>query len=189
MSTETHGTAPRFTVLSRILHWTMAVMTIAQLLIGVTMVASLAYYPLLLAVHRPLGTAILVLAVIRLINRLTHCPPPFLPSMGSAERRIATLSEYLMYALLLVQPVVGWAMLSAAHNPIRIAGPVDLPGIAPRNITVYAVLHASHTVLAAVLFLAITAHACAILFHNFVLRDHILDRMALWPRSRGARRD
>lgn len=189
MSAENAGPAPRFTVLSRILHWTMAVMTIAQLLIGVTMVASLAYYPLLLAVHRPLGTAILVLAVIRLINRLTHRPPPFLASMGRAERRVATLSEYLMYTLLLVQPLVGWAMLSAAHNPIRIAGPVDLPGIAPRNITVYAVLHATHTVLAALLFFAFTAHACAILFHTFVLRDHILDRMAFWPRARQASRE
>jgi len=189
MSTETRGPAPRFTVLSRILHWTMAVLTIAQLLIGVTMVASLAYYPLLLAIHRPLGTAILVLAVIRLINRLTHRPPPFPASMGPVERRVATLSEYLMYTLLLVQPVVGWAMLSAAHNPIRIVGPVDLPGIAPRNITTYAILHASHTVLAALLFLAFTAHACAILFHTFVLRDRILDRMAFWPRSREASRE
>src|SRR5258707_391405 len=66
----------RFTLLSRLLHWSMAAMVIAQLLLGVTMVASLSYYPLLLAIHRPLGIAILVFAVVRLVNRLTHHPPP-----------------------------------------------------------------------------------------------------------------
>ena len=50
----------------------MAAMVIAQLLIGVTMVASLSYYPLLLAIHRPLGVVILVFAVVRLVNRIMH---------------------------------------------------------------------------------------------------------------------
>ena len=69
----------RFTLLSRLLHWSMAAMVIAQLLLGVTMVASLSYYPRLLAIHRPVRIAIFVFAVVRLVNRLTHRPPPFLP--------------------------------------------------------------------------------------------------------------
>ena len=81
------STTPRFAVPSRILHWLMAPMVIAQLLIGVTMVASLSYYPLLLAIHRPLGVLILIFAVIRLANRLTHTLPPFLESMGPVEDR------------------------------------------------------------------------------------------------------
>ncbi len=62
----------RFTLPSRVLHWLMAPMVIAQLLVGVTMVAALSYYPLLLAIHRPLGLLILVFAVVRLaIGSLT----------------------------------------------------------------------------------------------------------------------
>ncbi|WP_118913835.1 cytochrome b [Mycobacterium shigaense] len=175
----------RFTVLSRILHWTMAPMVIMQLLIGVTMIASLSYYPLLLAIHRPLGIAILVFAVVRLANRLTHRPPPFLATMGRVERRIATWSEYLLYALLLAQPVVGWAMLSAARFPIVIVGPIRLPGIAPHNLDLYAVLRECHGILAVLLFAAFTAHACAVLFHTLVLRDRLIDRMALWPARTG----
>ena len=125
------NTGARFTLLSRLLHWSMAVMVIAQLLIGVTMVASLSYYPLLLAIHRPLGVAILVFAVVRLVNRLTHHPPPFLATMGPLERRVATWSERLLYVLLLAQPLVGWAMLSAARFPIVVYGPLHLAGIAP----------------------------------------------------------
>jgi cytochrome b561 len=171
----------RFTLLSRLLHWSMVVMVIAQLLLGVTMVASLSYYPLLLAIHRPLGVAILAFAVIRLVNRLTHHPPPFLATMSPLERRVATWSEYLLYALLLAQPLVGWAMLSAARYPIILYGPAHLPGIAPHNITLYAALRLCHSILALLLFLTFTAHMCAILFHTWVLRDHIINRMALWP--------
>ena len=69
MSHKTVAPSARFTLLSRLLHWSMTAMVIAQLLIGVTMVASLSYYPLLLAIHRPLGVAILAFAIVRLVNR------------------------------------------------------------------------------------------------------------------------
>ncbi|EFG77104.1 Nickel-dependent hydrogenases B-type cytochrome subunit [Mycobacterium parascrofulaceum ATCC BAA-614] len=172
--------APRFALPSRLLHWLMAPMVIAQLLIGVTMVSALSYYPVLLAIHRPLGVLILLFALVRLANRLRHRPPPFLSTMSGAERRIATWSEYLLYALLLVQPVTGWAMLSAARFPVTLAGPLRLPGIAPHNIDVFAVLRECHGAFAFLLFAAFTAHMCAVLFHTLVLRDRLLDRMALW---------
>ncbi|WP_406813307.1 cytochrome b [Mycobacterium sp. M23085] len=181
----TPGSA-RFTLPSRVLHWLMAPMVIAQLLIGVTMVAALSYYPLLLAIHRPLGLLILTFAVVRLANRLTHRPPPFLATMSRSERRIATWSEYLLYGLLLVQPLSGWAMLSATRVPITLVGPFALPGIAPHDIDVFAVLRQAHNVFAFLLFLTFTAHVCAVLFHTLVLRDRLLDRMALWPTSHAA---
>jgi len=178
---ETTSAPRRFALPSRILHWLMAPMVIAQLLIGVTMIASMSYYPLLLAIHRPLGVLILVFAVVRLANRLTHRLPPFLATMSPAERRIGTWSEYLLYALLLVQPLTGWAMLSAARFPIVLVGPLHLPGIAPHDIDVYGVLRQAHNVFAFLLFATFTAHVCAVLFHTLVLRDRLLDRMAVWP--------
>jgi cytochrome b561 len=185
---ETASPSARFTLPSRILHWTMAPMVVAQLLIGVIMIASLSYYPLLLAIHRPLGVAILIFAVVRLANRLTHRPPAFLATMRRAERRIATWSEYALYALLLVQPVIGWATLSAASLPITLVGPIRLPGIAPHNLDLYALLRECHGVFAFLLFAAFTAHMCAVLFHTLVLRDRLIDRMALWPVKRDAAR-
>lgn len=172
--------AARFTLPSRVLHWLMAPMVIAQLLIGVIMIAALSYYPLLLAIHRPLGLLILAFALARLANRLRHRPPAFLATMSATERRIATWSEYLLYGLLLVQPLTGWAMLSAARFPVTLLGPVTLPGIAPRDVDVFAVLRECHGAFALLLFLAFTAHMTAVLFHTLVLRDRLLDRMALW---------
>ncbi|MDT5371873.1 MAG: hypothetical protein QOC62_6304 [Mycobacterium sp.] len=49
MNDTTAAAGARFTLLSRLLHWSMAAMVITQLLLDVTMVASLSYYPLLAA--------------------------------------------------------------------------------------------------------------------------------------------
>jgi cytochrome b561 len=177
MSTTCHS----FTVLSRLFHWIMAAMVLTMLLIGVAMVASLADYSTLVAIHRPLGIAIGVLVVLRFINRLLNSPPPFPASMSTMERLAATASEYTMYALMLILPLVGWGMLSAARYPIVLYGPVHLPFILPQDAQLYAMLRRAHTILAYAFFLLFLAHLGAVLFHTLIVRDGLLRRMAFWP--------
>ena len=176
MSTERH----QFAALSRLLHWTMAVMVLTMLGIGVAMVASLAEYHVLVSIHRPLGIAILILVVVRFVNRWLNRPPPFPATMSRAERLAATASEYAMYGLMFVQPLVGWGMLSAARYPVVLFGPVHLPFILPHDAMLYAVLRKAHTVLAYLFLLTILAHVGAILFHTLIVRDGMLKRMAPW---------
>jgi len=175
----------QFILRSRVLHWLMAVMLLAMLFIGAAMVASLGNYHRLVAIHRPLGILILILAAIRLVNRMRSTLPPFPPTMSSRERMIASGSERLLYTLMFALPLVGWGMLSAGHYPIVMYGPVHLPAILPANPTLYAILRKTHTLLAYLLFLTFLAHLGAVLFHTLIIRDRLLDRMALWPvRSR-----
>jgi cytochrome b561 len=170
----------QFAVLSRLLHWTMAAMVLAMLCIGVTMVASLADYHVLVSIHRPLGIAILILVVVRFVNRQLTSLPPFPATMSRAERLVATASELTMYGLMFILPLVGWGMLSAARYPIVLFGSLHLPFILPHNVMLYAVLRQAHTILAYIFFLTFLAHFGAILFHTLILRDGILKRMAPW---------
>ena len=93
---------------------------------------------------------------------------------------MATASELLLYTLMFAQPLVGWAMLSAARYPIVLYGPLHLPPILPQSDALYAVLRKAHTALAYLLFMTFIAHMSAVLFHTLIVRDGILDRMALW---------
>jgi cytochrome b561 len=170
----------QFTLLSRLLHWTMAAMVLTMLCVGVAMVASLANYHVLVSVHRPLGVAILALVVVRFVNRLLNPPPPFPDTMSRAERLVATTAEYTMYGLMFTLPLVGWGMLSAARYPIVLYGPLHLPYILPHNLMLYAALRKAHTVLAYFFFLTFIAHFGAILFHTLIVRDGILNRMVPW---------
>jgi cytochrome b561 len=171
----------QFAIVSRILHWLMAAMLLAMLFIGAFMITSLGDYHRLVAIHRPLGIMILILAAVRLVNRMFTALPPFPPTMSQRERFLASASERLLYTLMFALPLVGWGMLSAGHYPIVMFGPVHLPPILPANPTLYSVLRKAHTVLAYLLFATFLFHLATVLFHTLVIRDRLLNRMALWP--------
>ncbi|RSM69330.1 cytochrome B [Amycolatopsis sp. WAC 01375] len=176
-------TAPeRFTLFSRVLHWAMAVLVVAMLLIGFAMVASIADYRFLQAIHRPVGVLVLVLAVVRIVNRLRRRPPA--ANLGRLERLASTGSELLLYALLVAQPLVGWAMVSASGTPVILFGSLHLPRITPADLDLYSWFREVHTLLAYALFLLFTAHMLAVLFHTLVLRDGLLSRMTFGRRRK-----
>jgi len=156
-----------------------------MLFIGVSMVASLGDYHTLVAIHRPLGILILIFAAIRLINRKLSKLPPFPTTMSHRERFLASSSEKLLYALMFALPLVGWGMLSAGHYPIVMFGPVHLPPILPADPILFAILRKTHTILAYLLFFTFLAHLSAVLYHTLIVRDRLLDRMALWPIGAG----
>ncbi len=174
----------QFTLLSRILHWTMAAMILTMLFIGVAMVASLADYHLLVSIHRPVGIAILILVVIRYVNRKVNPPPEFIATMPPEERFVATISEKMMYAMMFAMPLIGWGMLSAARYPIVLYGPMHLPPILPHSPMLYAFLRRTHTIVAYLFFATFVAHFSAVLFHTVIMRDHLIDRMVPWKVGR-----
>ncbi len=173
------STPAQFTVVSRILHWLTAILVFSGLLIGFFMVNSVADYETLLMIHKSIGATVLVVMVIRVINRIRHHPPALPDSVGRVERLIVFGSEMAMYALLLAQPLVGWAMVSAAGRPVVVFGSVHLPGIAPVNLTVFSALRETHSVLAYLLVAVIAAHVSAVLLHSIALGDGMLRRMTV----------
>ena len=167
-----------FNLLARLLHWSMALAILAMLFVGAGMVVSLQYRAPLLDLHRPLGIAILLLAIVRLINRVTR-PTPALPDdLPAIQKFAAHASHWLLYALMLTMPLIGWAMLSAGAYPIKMFGSVYLPAIVPHSPTVYGILRPLHGVLAYVLFATVLAHLAAALFHAWVRRDEVFGQMA-----------
>ena len=169
--------ARSFPLLSPLLHWTMALLILAMLFIGVAMVSSLSDYHRLVAIHRPLGILLLVLVAVRLINRLLSPPPPLPAAMPAVLRLAAQASHWLLYALMFAVPVVGWAMLSAAGYPIQLVGAVYLPPILPHDRALYAVLRPAHTVLAFLLFGTFLIHLGAALTHALVFKDGVFRSM------------
>ncbi|TLX22861.1 cytochrome b [Thermomonas fusca] len=170
--------AARFVPLARLLHWLMALLLLAQLLVGVAMMASLTLRPPLIALHRPLGLALLVLVLLRLWVRRCH-PPPALPAdLPRWQAAAARASHLLLYALMLALPLLGWALTSAAGNVVLLPGAVQLPAIAPRDPLLYAWLRDAHGLLAWVLLASVLGHLAAALHHAWVRRDGVFEAMA-----------
>lgn len=126
-----------FHPLARALHWLMAVLILAMLFIGVTMVADLSLrHPVLISLHKATGLALLVLVVLRIGVRLAVPHPPLPADLPTVQRWAAGASHLALYGLMLAMPLLGWAMLSAGDYP----RPLGLPAIAPHNLQLYAVL-------------------------------------------------
>ena len=86
---QTHA---HFSPLARVLHWTMAPLIVAMLFIGVAMVATVSHaHNTLIAIHKPLGIALLLLVVLRASLRIRRGTPP-LPQDMPAPQRIAAIS-------------------------------------------------------------------------------------------------
>jgi cytochrome b561 len=167
-----------FALPARLLHWTMAVLILAMLLIGAGMVSTTTTrYPELLAWHRPIGIAILLLALVRLGVRLTHRPPPLPADLPPLMAAGAKGSHYLLYALMIAMPLLGWGMQSAGGYPVLLWKGATLPPILPHDALLYGWLRYTHGLFAYVFFLLILGHVGAALFHGLVRQDGVLESM------------
>jgi cytochrome b561 len=171
-------TISRFTPLQRTLHWIMAVCILAMLFIGVGMVSTVApKYLTLVAIHKPLGILILVLALIRLVVRLIYGAPPLPADLPEPMKLAAHLSHYVLYALMIAMPLIGWAMLSAAGYPAALSRSLWLPQILPLSPSLHTALWNAHFYLAFLFFAVILMHVAAALFHALIRRDGVFDAM------------
>jgi cytochrome b561 len=183
-------TAPtRYPVRTRILHWLTALLVFSMLFIGFAMVNSLGSYAALRGVHMTLGVTVLVLVVVRAANRLTHRVPKLPDTVGWLEHKLVVGSELTLYALMLAQPLVGWAMVSATGQPAVVFGSLHLPRIAPFDANLYFILRQTHSLFAYALVAVIAAHVSAVLLHTLTLRDGLLSRMAFALRRKDAPAD
>lgn len=127
----------RYALGTRVLHWSAAALVFSTLLVGFFLANSLADYAVLLSVHKVLGALVFVVFVIRVVNRLTDHGPALPATVGRAERIAVIGSELAMYVLLLAQPLLGWAMVSASGVPVGLGGALRLPPIAPVDAELY----------------------------------------------------
>ena len=176
-----------FTAFQRLLHWLMAICILAMLFIGVGMVSTVMPNHLtLVAIHKPLGVAILVLVLIRLGLRLRNGAPALPADTPEPMKLAAHLSHIALYLLMIGMPLIGWGMLSAAAYPIVLFPGVTLPPILPQSASLHALLWSAHVYLAFAFFALILLHVAAALFHALVRRDGVFEAMASGPARDGA---
>jgi len=122
----------RYSTGAIILHWAIALLILFNLCTGFF---HHAVPKAVFAFHISSGVTILVLTIIRIVWRLTHKPPPYLP-MAGWEKQLANLVHFLLYCMMLISPLTGWAMISAhADKPAPAAALADAapqPGPAPK---------------------------------------------------------
>ncbi len=100
----------RYTSVAIALHWIIAALILYNLLSGLLRPALPRGFFMF---HVSSGLTILILSVLRVVWRLTHKPPPFLP-MKPWEAKLAHGVHGLLYAAMLLLPFSGWVLISAS---------------------------------------------------------------------------
>jgi superoxide oxidase len=137
----------------------------------------------LLTVHRSFGLITWAVVAGRLAWRLRFArQPPFPASMSKPQQWAATLNEYGLYLLLLLQPLTGLGDTVFRGRPFMLVI-WRVPPLMHADKPVFHALHALHELGAVALLGLIGLHAAAALLHSVVLRDGVLQRMLPWTAS------
>ena len=167
----------RYDGVARFLHWSIVVLVTVQFVIGWTMpdIHHDTKPVGLVAWHLGVGATLIAAMAVRIIWRLTHRPPP--DGLSPLLSAVSRITHLLLYAALIVVPVLGWINASSRAWSVDLLGLVRYPSLTPAGSAFGHAMGDVHGFLAWVLFALIAMHVAAALFHRFVLRDQVMHRM------------
>ena len=168
----------------RILHWVIALCVMSLVPIGLLIVARTQanlwddFTNLLYSIHKSLGFSVLLLMLLRVAFKLYYKTPEYPKSLPRKQIVLAKSLHHLLYLLLFLVPMLGWAGVTA-FPALEIIPGVRLPAMPgiPSNEALAARLFSIHGTLAIILALLVLGHIGAGLHHLFIKKDEIFSRM------------
>nr|VFJ54190.1 MAG: cytochrome b561 [Candidatus Kentron sp. DK] len=173
------NTETGYGAIAKAFHWLLFLM-IGFMIVGGNMIAAMprgAEKFEAIGAHKSLGLLILALILFRLAWRLVNVRPKDPEGVSAIQNRIAHAAHWLLYGLMLAQPLTGILMSQAAGYPVSFFGLFQLPALLGKNPPLAEFFHGAHGVVWVLLALVVITHAGAALYHHFVLKDDVLRRM------------
>ena len=165
---------------AKALHWVIVALLIVQFVLAWTMpdIKRDTKPDTLINLHLSFGALIFVVAIARLGWRLIQGEPEPAADLLPWERRVSHITHWLLYLLLLVGPLLGWINASWRGFPVSVFGLVELPKLIATRASGFGWTGDVHGLLANYAMLALVGlHVAAALYHYFVRRDGVLQRM------------
>jgi len=168
-----------YTGVAKLLHWLILALLVTQFAIAWTMPnIGRGSVPIgLIGWHLSVGLTILAVMLVRLGWRLTHSVPPAPSDLPRSLALLSRITHYLLYAVLIVLPLLGWANASARGWAVRLFGVVPLPPLTAKGSALGHQLGNIHATLATVLLAIVALHVAGALYHALILKDRTVQRM------------
>lgn len=172
----------KYSISMRILHWLTGLLIIGLFAVGLWM-RSLSYYDALYQVlpfwHKSVGFLLMLLIALRLVLRFSSHRPGPLSSHQPWERRLASLTVWLLYGLLFALLISGYLIATADNRPASFFGWFDIPVLISAFPNQEDVAGIIHEYCAWALIGLSALHGLAALKHHFIDKDVTLTRMHL----------
>jgi len=164
---------------AKLLHWSIFILLAIQYGVAWTMpeIHRNTQPETLINLHLSLGSLIILLMLARLGWRISH--PVALETNGVPAWQVAAAraTHWLLYALLLVMPVLGWANANSRGWDVTLFGTVKLPAIMPAHTPLGHTFGDVHMWIAYAVLGVVALHVIGALYHHFKLGARTLTRM------------
>ena len=176
----TNQASPDYGTVARLFHWVTALMVLIQILAGIAMTSEAipSLGDALFILHKGMGCIFLLVIAARLFWRIAHPVSALAPETPARQRRLATLTHNLLYALLFVLPVSGYIRTVGDGYPIEMLDAMGIPPLVtgiPDTAHVMLVVHKFGGYLLVAL---VSAHVAAAVY-DALERDGVMSR--IWP--------
>jgi len=171
--------ATRYTRTAITLHWLIAALVVAMILLGLIMTEVPRQTPMrgaLFNFHKSLGLVVLALVIARLAWRITHHPPPLPVDVPAWNRQLSGVTHATFYVLLLAQPLLGYVASVFGKYGVKFFG-VALPAWGSDNPAVREPFLDAHHLVARLLIGLIALHLAGVAWHRFGRRGDLWRRM------------
>jgi len=174
-----------YTPVAKLLHWLMALVILVSAAIGIygalflsygVSPAETAWKAQVITVHKSLATTVLFLIIARIAWRATHRPPALL-GMGPLMTRAAHGGHLLLYILMVLDPIIGWANSSASGYPIPVLGLFHIPQLIAKNPAWVPTISSVHEWISYSLLAVVAGHILFALKHTFMENDGTMESM------------
>ncbi|RXZ38255.1 cytochrome b [Oxalobacteraceae bacterium CAVE-383] len=174
------------------LHWLIAALILVNVYLGLSANYWLPDEQIRAAIdlHKSIGITVLGLALLRLLWRFSHKPPPLPPGFPRWEYTAAHIAHFFLYLLMIGLPLSGWAHDSAwkdaATHPMQLFGLFEWPRIGfllhldpafKETMQLHDRLGVLHTWLGYALYALLAMHIVGALKHEWIDRKSVLKRM------------
>jgi cytochrome b561 len=168
-----------FDPLMRFLHWLtlFLVATTFVLAFSIDLAPSKEEAGIVILLHRSFGLTLWVVTLLRLVWRQFSRFPNWPGDMPQLMRFAAHWSEYALYALLLIQPILGLLHTNAHGDRVNLFFLGQLPALIGQDRPLARQLFEVHEMVGLLLLALIVLHASAALYHHFWRRDDTLVAM------------
>ncbi len=167
---------------AKVFHWVTVPLMVLALLSGLVIrfiaeEPKMAFY----ALHESTGLIILAVSAARLAWRLTSRAPVLPDHIPPRLRAAANTVHHVLYAALIIQPVLGFLTTNAYGFPLQgrtaFLGFIDLPKFMEAREGLAVPLHWAHSLIGWSLPFLLAAHISGAVYHHAIRRDGTLLRM------------
>lgn len=172
------ATSPTYGVTAKTFHWLIFAALTAQYAVGWLMPHISRNTPNvgLVSWHLSIGAAILFILLLRLIWRLAFPVAPD-ETLTGWELIASRFTHAGLYVLVAAMTVLGWASSGYYGWEVKLFGFIPLPALAAKGTSWAHTAGDVHGALQWFLLALIVLHAAGALYHYFIKRDQVLQRM------------